>query len=140
MAERYLLDTSAILALTDREAGWDTVAALLEDAAAGECLIECCAASLMELYYLTLQEQNEQKAAQLVGAVKTWPVSWIYPDEKIFLLAGRIKALHKLSFAGALIAAVAVLHDATLVHKDPEIEALAGELAQLTLPWKPKRH
>jgi predicted nucleic acid-binding protein len=134
----YLLDTSAILALTDQEEGWETVAELLKEAAAGKCRIECCAASLMELYYLTIQERNEQEAAQLVGTVKTWPVSWIYPDEKLFLLAGRIKALHRLSVADALIAAVAKLHGATLVHKDPEI-SLLSDLAQLALPFKPKR-
>lgn len=137
--EHYLLDTSAILALTDQEAGWQIVAALLKEAAAGKCRLAGCAASLMELYYLTFQERSEEEATRLVGIVKAWPIRWIYPDEKLFLLAGRMKALHKLSFADALIAAAASLHGATLVHKDPEIELLAGDLAQLALPFKPRR-
>ncbi|HEY6321484.1 MAG TPA: PIN domain-containing protein [Thermoanaerobaculia bacterium] len=139
MADRFLLDTSAILALTDREEGWEAVAALLQEAAAGQCQLECCAASLMDLYYLTIREQSEEAAAQLVATLKSWPVRWIYPDERLFLLAGRIKALHQLSFADALIAATAKLHGATLVHKDPEIEALAAELEQRTLPFKRKQ-
>lgn len=140
MADGFVLDTSAILALTDREEGWATVAALLQEALAGECRIECCAASLMEVYYLTIQERSEEEAAQLIGILKTWPVHWIYPDEQLFLLAGRIKSLHKLSFADALIAAVAKLHGATLVHKDPEITALAGDFPQLILPFKRQQH
>jgi len=55
------------------------------------------------------------------------------------MLAGRIKAFHRLSFADALIAAVAKLRGATLVHKDPELEALAPELALLSLPYKRKQ-
>jgi uncharacterized protein len=139
VSDRFLLDTSAILALTDREDGAQTVEALLERAAAAECAVEICAASLMELYYISLQETNEDEAVQLVGMVKSWPVTWIYPNEKALMLAGRIKAFHRLSFADALIAAVAKLRGATLVHKDPELEALAPELALLSLPYKRKQ-
>lgn len=136
MGDRYLLDTSAVLALTDQEEGAQAVARLLEEAAAGECQVDVCAVSLMELYYVTLQEGSEEQAAQLVGVVKAWPVRWIYPDEKMLLLAGRFKAFHRLSFADALIAAAAKLRAATLVHKDPELDALADQLALRSLPFK----
>jgi predicted nucleic acid-binding protein len=135
-AERYLFDTSAFLALTDQEDGFQTVETLLDSATAGETEIVACAVTLMELYYITLQEQGDDQAAQLVGLIKSWPIRWIYPDEKVFLHAGRIKAFHRLSFADAIIAAVARLQEAVLVHKDPEFEALAGELTLLNLPYK----
>jgi predicted nucleic acid-binding protein len=134
--ERYLLDTSATLAVTDREDGFEKVEQLLEQAADGEADVGVCAVSLMELYYITLQEQGEDQAAQLVGLVKSWPVRWIYPEEKALLLGGRIKAFHRLSFADAIIAAVARLHEAVLVHKDPEFETLADEISLLNLPYK----
>jgi predicted nucleic acid-binding protein len=136
VAERFLLDTSAIFALMDREDGSDRVEALLDHAAAGECALEICAASLMEVFYIALQERGEDEAAQLAGLIKSWPVRWIYPDEEMFLLAGRIKAFHRLSFADALIAAVAKLHEATLVHKDPELEVLSAEISLENLPFK----
>jgi predicted nucleic acid-binding protein len=41
-----------------------------------------------------------------------------------------------LSFADAIIAAVARLHEAVLVHKDPEFETLADEISLLNLPYK----
>lgn len=135
-AERYLLDTSAILAFTDREDGFEKVEELLERATGGQTDVGACAVSLMELYYITLQEQGEDQAAQLVGLVKSWPVRWIYPDEKTLLLAGRFKAFHRLSFADSIIAAVARLHEAVLVHKDPEFMALASEVSLLNLPYK----
>ena len=39
--------------------------------------------SLMELYYITLRERGEDEATRLIALVKSWPVVWIYPDEKI---------------------------------------------------------
>ena len=136
MAERYVLDTSAILTLTDQEAGADEVENILNTALAAACQIEVCSISLMELAYMTWREQGEDEAAQLVALVKSWPVAWVYPDEKILLQAAKLKALHRLSLADALIAAVAKLHHATLVHKDPEFETLSEQVVLLTLPYK----
>ena len=136
MAELYVLDTSAIFTLTDQEAGADEVEDILNTARADECQIEICSISLMELSYVTLRELGEDKAAQLVALVKSWPITWVYPDEKLLLQAARLKAFHRLSLADALIAAVAKLHDATLAHKDPEFESLSEQVSLLTLPYK----
>ena len=136
--ERYVLDTSAVLTLTDQEDGWKRVEELLTEAKDGEVEVSICAVSLMELYYITLQEQGEDSAARLVSLVKSWPIRWIYPDERMLLLAGRFKAFHGLSFADAVIAGAAKLHEAVLVHKDPEFEALGEEIDLLTLPYKGK--
>ena len=138
MAERYLLDTSAVLTLTDQEDGFEKVEELLDRAAEDAAEVEISAVSLMEIYYITLQEQGEDRAAHLVSLVKAWPVRWVYPDERMLLLAGRFKAFHRLSFADAVIASAARLREAILVHKDPELEALAGEITLLTLPYKTK--
>jgi predicted nucleic acid-binding protein len=54
------------------------------------------------------------------------------------LQAGKLKATYRLSVADAIIAAVAKLRQAKLVHKDPELAALAAEVALLTLPFKQK--
>ena len=138
MPDLYVFDTSALVALTDQEEGADTVEKLLEAARGNECQLEVCAISLMELYYVALQEKDEDEATKLVALVKSWPVTWIYPDERTWLQAGKIKATYRLSVADAVIAAVAKLHKATLVHKDPELAALAAEVSLQTLPFKQK--
>lgn len=134
--ELYLLDTSAIFALTDEEAGVEEVEKLLRRAQASQCQLAACFITLLELYYVTLQEKGEDEAARLIGLVKAWPLRWIYPDEKTLLQAGRLKASYRLSVADALIAAVAKLQKATLVHKDPELAALAHEVKLFSLPLK----
>ena len=137
--ERFLLDTSAILALTDQEEGFEQVEALLDQATTGDVEVAVCAMSLMELFYITLQEEGEDQAARLVALVKAWPVRWIYPDERVLLFAGRLKAFHRLSFADALIAGTAKLDGSVLVHKDPEFEAVAEEIPLLGLPYKRRK-
>lgn len=138
MADLYVLDTSAIFAFTDQEDGSAEVERLLDAALAGQCRLEACSISLMELYYIALREKGEDEAGRLIALVKSWPVAWVYPDERTLLQAGKLKAFHRLSVADALIAAVAKLHQAMLVHKDPELEALATEVPLLTLPFKMK--
>lgn len=138
MTDTYVLDTSAILALTDREEGWREVERILRDAQVATSDVTVCAVSLMELYYIAHRETGEDTAARLIGLVKAWPVTWIYPDEKTFLLAGKLKATHRLSLADALIVAVAKLANAILVHKDPEMASLASEVRMVGLPFKKK--
>jgi predicted nucleic acid-binding protein len=134
----YILDTSAIATFTDQEEGAAEVERILEAARKGACQIEVCAISLMELYYIALQEKGEDEATKLIALVKAWPVKWIYPDERTLLQAGKLKATYRLSLADAIIAAVTKLRQAKLVHKDPELTALATEVSLLTLPFKKK--
>ena len=136
MTDLYVLDTSAILTFTDREDGVVEVETLLENARLHKCRIEVCSISLIEIYYVSLRADGEDLAARLVALVKFWPLIWVYPDEKIMLQAGKLKASYRLSVADALIAAVAKLHRACLVHKDPELAAMSGIISLLTLPYK----
>jgi len=134
--ERYVLDTSAVFAFLGDEQGAEEVERLLRRSRAGQIQMLACSITLMEAFYTAIRERGEDKAVRLLALVKAWPLEWVYPDEKTLLLAARLKAAHRLSVADALIAAAAKLHQATLVHKDPEMEALRGEVELLSLPFK----
>ncbi len=136
MADRYVLDTSAILAFLGGEHGADKVERLLRGARAGRVQVLACSITLMEVFYTAMREKGEDEAVRLLALVRAWPLEWVQPDEKVLLQAGRLKASYRLSVADALIAAVARLHQATLVHKDPELEALRGQTELLSLPSK----
>ncbi len=60
--ESYLLDTSAVFSLTDQEEGCERVQALLRQADKGNLRVLVCAVSLMEVYYISFQEQGEDLA------------------------------------------------------------------------------
>jgi predicted nucleic acid-binding protein len=57
-------------------------------------------------------------------------------DEPTLLTAARLKAVHRISLANAIIAAFAIRQNALLLHKDPEFESLSGQVLLEALPYK----
>lgn len=136
MAESFVLDTSAFIALDEREPGAEEVEALLAKAWLGEAEAHGSFATLTELEYIRTQEQDAQQATELLAFAKSQPVKWHHTDDALCSAAARLKAAHKVSFADAFVAATAKRLAATLVHKDPEFNALKGEIKLQALPPK----
>jgi predicted nucleic acid-binding protein len=131
-ADRYLLDTSAILALMEDEDGADRVEEILRE---GEAILPFPV--LLEAYYISLQERSEPVADERYALLRHLSTTEIWSvDEPTLLTAARLKARFRISFADALIAAFAVRSSAVLVHKDPEFEVLADQVRQEPLPYK----
>jgi predicted nucleic acid-binding protein len=128
----YLLDTSALLTLIEDEAGAARVEEILH-----EQPVVISWMSLLEVYYITQQERGVAEAEQRYALLKALPVTLLWTiDEPTLLTAARLKARHRLSLADTLIAACAIQQRATLLHKDPQFEALAGQLSLEALPYK----
>lgn len=128
--KKYVLDTSALMAYLEAEEGFDRVENILADE---EVILPFI--SLMELYYISLQEQGQTIADQRYAAFRRYPVIWQF-DEQTTLTAARLKAANRISFADSLIAAIAIRYGAILIHKDPEYDELAGQLEMEALPYK----
>lgn len=132
-AAKYLLDTSALLALIEEEEGADRVEKVLRRETT---LI--AAVSLLEVRYITLQEEGLPEAdvrhalLKRSGAEILWEL-----DEPTLLQAAKFKSEHSISLADAIIAAYARQQGAVLLHKDPEFDTLAGQVTLEALPYKP---
>ena len=137
-AERFVLDTSALLCLKENEPGASDVEALLRRQGK-KAAVFISFMSVMELAYILEQERGEAEARQGVLQLKQLPIEVVESDEPLGLAAARIKASQRLSVADAWIAATAERLGATLVHKDPEFEPLAGLIHLKPLPWKAAR-
>ena len=133
---RYVLDTSALLTLIEDEAGADQVQTLLEQAKRGEVSLLVSFISFMEIYYISLQERGQEEAHERMQLMAALSVLRVESTETLAVLAGQLKAAHRLSVADAWIAALAQERDATLVHKDPEFEQLEETVKVLKLPYK----
>lgn len=127
--KRWLLDTSALLALRDDEAGADEVAALLTKARCFGCFI-----TLTEVLYRVWKDEGEAAGRLAHAQCLALPIEWLHETPDMLETAARLKATQRLSLADAWIAAAAELKAATLVHKDPEFAALS--LPQQALPYK----
>ncbi len=68
---------------------------------------------------------------------KSLPIHWVHESAELLEKAAELKATCRVSLADAWIAASALLHGATLVHKDPEFETV--QCQQLALPYKPPK-
>ena len=121
------LDTSAILTLRDDEPGAERVATLLD----GPDPCFACFITRMEVLYRVWKDEGERAGRLAYEQLQSLPIQWVDQTEPLLLEASRIKALHRLSVADAWIAAAALLGRATLLHKDPEFEAIT----QLDQSW-----
>jgi len=133
---RWLLDTSALLALRDDEDGAERIADMLAQTQRGEALCFGCFITLMELYYRVWKDEGELEAKQAYALCLALPIEWVHETPELLQAAARMKATQRLSLADAWIAAAAELKGATLVHKDPEFVAIS--LPQLALPFEPR--
>ena len=116
----FCLDTSAILTLRDDEPGAERVAMLLD----GPDPCFACFITRMEVLVRVWKDEGERSGRLAYEQLQSLPIEWVDQTEPLLLEASRIKALHRLSVADAWIAAAALLGRATLLHKDPEFEAI----------------
>lgn len=137
----YVLDTSAVLAFLADEPGAERVAELLQAAPpdagaeplASRVLLPFMA--LMEVDYLTRRRIGPAEARRVLQLVRSWPATIVESDVRWRHEAARIKSTSSLSVADAWICSLALLHDAALVHKDPEYDDVEGLRAE-RLPYR----
>ena len=132
----YVLDSSAFLTLFEDEKGAEIVQELLDQAKKEKVVVFVCFATFAEVFYITFREQGQEEARKRVKLMSILAITRVESSEKLGLIAGRLKATNKLSFADSWIAATAVLYNSTLAHKDPEFEQLEDEIKVLKLPYK----
>ena len=123
---KFLLDSSAILAYLLDEPEAARVVALQRQA--GLPFV-----SLSELYAALWLRYGQAKADHAIASIRQWRLPWVWPNEQVMLVAGRLRALHRLGLADSLIAALAFVSGATLVTKDSDFRALEPDLKLLFL-------
>jgi predicted nucleic acid-binding protein len=131
---RYLLDTSALLALRDDEPGAAEVADLLTRSDQRQVRVWGCFMTLMEVLYRVWKDEGESAGRLAYAQCLSLPIEWIHESRELLEAAAALKARHAISLADAWIAASASLLGAQLVHKDPNFRALP--IQQWTLPFK----
>ena len=129
---RVALDTSAILAFRADEPGANIVEDLLRWAKKSRAPVLVSFITRMELLYLIWRHEGEWAARQALGILDTLAIEWVSCEPEILDLASRLKSQGGLSLADSWIAATAIVRDATLYHKDPELRPISA-LSQVFL-------
>ena len=133
---KYVLDTSAWLTLIEDEEGADEVQKIIEESIEDKSEIYVSFMTYMEIYYITLQEQDEKEAQSRIELISGLPVFKIESSENVGNIAAQFKAKNRISVADAWIAALAETEKAILVHKDPEFDQLNNSVQLQRLPYK----
>jgi predicted nucleic acid-binding protein len=132
----YVLDTSAVLAMLQFEPGYEEVERLLEQAKerpdVDRILLPFVA--LMEVEYRYWREIPERRVNYWANVALSWPVVLHESTPEWRRAAALVKSRGRISLADSWVAALALLNDAELVHKDPEFDAVPG-LKAMRLPY-----
>ena len=121
---RMLLDSFAILALLNDEAGAEAVAEHLRTALSDNALLLVNEINVGEVYYIVGKYRSLDHAERVLDHLETLPLEVVGNSFDDVLDAARIKAAHPLSYAGAFAAATAVKYSATVLTGDREFEAV----------------
>ncbi len=117
---RYVLDSFAVLAYLEAEAGADRVNAVLAAARQGEALAWMSIVNYGEVVYITEREQGLFAAQRAIAALDQLPITVVDANRELTLAAAKIKAHHSISYADSFAVALARLHRATVLTGDPE--------------------
>ena len=134
---RYVLDTSALLAHHRQEAGWPAVQALFE---ADEAELILVSVSLAEFARRLRELGATEEDAKAVLVSYELLFGGVAPVDAATARAAFVlgcRTPRRLPLVDALIAAVAQIKGATLVHRDEHMRAIPSELVRqhdLNLP------
>ena len=118
----YVIDTSALVSYFKDEPGAGKVELVLRQPST--FLLPFMA--VMELRYVLGRTFPPPRVDQLIRTLRASGAPIVESDPAWGAAAARLKARGGLSLADAWIASLAVMHDAELLHKDPEFDQVEG--------------
>ena len=136
MSTVYILDACSLIALLTNEEGSEIVKNLLEKTQDNEYIIKMHKVNLFEVYYYIYRRYGEQPAKSFIEDIKTSSIqinSQITDD--IFIIAGRLKSMHKLSLADSIGIAEAVINDGIFVTADHHELDIVEEKEKIKIQW-----
>jgi ribonuclease VapC len=122
--KRYVLDSYALIAYLEDEAGGKEVKQLLEQAVKGVCELFMSVINLGEVIYIVERERGLPQAQKTLARIDELPISIVDADRYVTLAAAHIKAQYPIAYADCFAAALAQLRKAALVTGDPEFKGI----------------
>jgi predicted nucleic acid-binding protein len=119
-----VLDSYAVLALLRDEDGAPVVERLLERADEAERSLPLSAVNWGEVVYMVARERGPEAATEVIAAMDALPIGVVDADKALTSRAALLKAAHRLAYADAFAAALAMTLGLPLVTGDPELRAL----------------
>ena len=132
--KRYVLDSYALIAYFEDEAGGEQVKGLLEQAIKGECELLMSVVNLGEVIYIVERERGLPQVQKTLARIDELPINTIDADRHLSLAAAHIKAQYPIAYADCFAAALAQIEEAALITGDPEFKRAEID-ALLPIVW-----
>lgn len=129
MDNAYVLDSYALLAHFEDEAGGEQVRKILKAAHAGKTKLFLSVINYGELYYNTLRERGREKADEARFITEQLPITIVNADMDITIEAARLKGTHPVAYADCFAAALGIRKRAKVVTGDPEFKKFGETVA-----------
>ena len=128
MSVRFVLDSYAVLGYLENEPFAGRIEKYLKQAKKAEVFLYLHAIHLGEVYYIILRERGQNQADLAYARIKAFPLKLIDTiDEELLLTAATLKANYPISYADSFAAALAKVHNCTLLTGDIEFKTLEKE-------------
>jgi ribonuclease VapC len=134
----YVLDSFALLAYLEGEAGMPRVRSLLEGAGAQRHTVYLSLINLGEALYITERERGLVAARRTLGAVDQLPLEIVGVSRATVLAAAHIKTRFPISYADTFAVVTAQDRGAVVMTGDPEFRPLA-DAGLVAVEWLPRR-
>lgn len=134
----YVLDSFALLAYLEGEAGMSRVRSILTGAEARRHTVYLSLINLGEALYITERERGIVEARRTLGAIDQLPLEIVGISRSTVLAAAHIKARFPISYADTFAVVAAQDLRGVVVTGDPEFGRLAAA-GLVTVEWLPRR-
>ncbi len=129
MDSAYVLDSYALLAHFEDEAGGALVEKILKAAQAGKTRLFLSVINFGEVYYTTFRKRGREKADDVRFVMEQLPVLVVPADKYSTLEAAKLKGAHPVAYADCFAAALGIQKKAKVVTGDPEFKKFGDSVA-----------
>lgn len=124
MDSSYVLDSYALIAHFEDEAGGEYVRKILRGALDERTKLFLSVINLGEIYYNTLRERGIKKADEAKFIIEQLPISIVSADIAITMEAAKLKAVYPIAYADCFAAALGIQKMAKIITGDPEFKKI----------------
>jgi predicted nucleic acid-binding protein len=122
-----VVDAWALLAwLRDEQPAANHVRDCLQQAEEGTIQLSMSWVNAGEVYYMLARKHDPQAAEDFLTRLPSLPIRLVLPQEEDIVAAARLKSAHRLSYADAFAAALAMKENGAVITGDPEIRDLGA--------------
>jgi predicted nucleic acid-binding protein len=123
-----VVDSWAMIAWLLDQGAASKVEAIFQDADDGKLQLLMSWINVGEVYYIAAKRYGREKAERFLLRLPSLPIRVVLPDETDIIEAARLKGSHRLAYADAFAAALALREGAAVITGDPELGALKDVL------------